>query len=85
MQKSKTVRPSAIPESTDDDGLPGLVKAERVAEWLDVERADVYQMVHTGEIPAYCIVRVGRRLRFYVDRLRSWLAELEGSSRASAK
>jgi excisionase family DNA binding protein len=73
------------PAAAHDDCLPELVKPERVAEWIGVSRAVVYQMVHVGEIPPHCVARIGRRLRFYADQLRSWLAEQQGSSRTSAK
>ena len=67
------------------DGMPHLISAERVAAVMGVSRKDVYSMVHREEIPARCIVRLGRRLRFYADRLTSWFAENEGYSRKSAK
>ena len=65
--------------------VPQLMKAERVAELMDCSRRDVYSMVHRGEIPPSCFLHIGRRLRFYADRLRDWLAENEGPSRTSAK
>lgn len=65
--------------------LPELAKAEHVAEWMHTTRQAVYLMVNRGEIPATCLFRIGRRLLFDADRLRSWLAEKRGSSHESAK
>lgn len=68
-----------------EDGLPELVRPERVAEWLGLDRRGVYLMVTRGEFPPECIVHIGRRLRFDAESLRSWLAEKRTSSRPSAK
>lgn len=63
--------------------LPELVTPERVAEWLGVSRHAVYLMVNRGEIPGS--IKIGRRLRFDADQLRSWLAEKRSPSRGSAR
>ena len=41
-----------------------------VAAVMRVSKMTVYRMVHSGELPA---VRVGRRLRYLVCDVRSWL------------
>jgi predicted DNA-binding transcriptional regulator AlpA len=63
------------------EGLPELMKAGQVADWLGETRAAVYAMVERGEFPSDVIIRFGpRRLRFDADGLRRWAAEKRGSS-----
>jgi excisionase family DNA binding protein len=62
------------------DEVEEIWKAEDVAESMKLGRTDVYQMVHSGEIPAWLIFRLGRRLRFDAVRFRRWFAEKRASS-----
>jgi len=48
-------------------------KAEWLAEILDMTRQQVYNAVGDGQIPASCIVRVGRRLRFKEAETLAWI------------
>lgn len=58
--------------------IPQLLSAKHVAERFDVPVLTVYKMVSAGEIPAECVVRIGRRLRFDARRLTTWLADQRG-------
>jgi excisionase family DNA binding protein len=49
---------------------PRLVKADAVAEMLDVDRFRVYELARTGQIPA---VRIGRSIRFNPERVVAWI------------
>lgn len=64
--------------------LPELLTPDDVATWLRITKQAVYDMVHRGEIPASCIVKIGTRLRFDAEALRRWLAEKRGHPQKSA-
>lgn len=49
---------------------PPLMTVDQAAEYLQISRRQVYNLVARGELP---IVRVGQRVRFEPDALRSAL------------
>ena len=57
-----------------------LVFAKDVAPILQVSEQRVYEMVRLGIIPAGVAVRMGRQVRFNLDRLHEWIEQ--GGSRA---
>ena len=50
-----------------------LIKVEELADVLSVPRSWVYQQTAAGTIPH---VRVGRYVRFDLDSVMAWLAEI---------
>ncbi len=48
-----------------------LATAEQVAELLNAPKSSVFEMGRHGTVPG--VVRVGRRLRFDLDKLEPWL------------
>jgi excisionase family DNA binding protein len=75
------IGPDAEPERTAanpllSDPLPGVtqhvLRAEDVAQLLDLSRWKVYEAIRLGEIPS---IRVGRRLLIPTHALRKWLSE----------
>jgi excisionase family DNA binding protein len=53
---------------------PLLLRAEEVAELLQISCSKVYEMINAGELPA---VRIGRSVRVHRETLRKWLEEQE--------
>lgn len=56
--------------------LPSDGKLKRV-DWLagllDVPLAQAYDVISSGQMPANCVFRVGRRIRLHEDRVREWM------------
>ena len=53
---------------------PGLWTLSDLCSFLNLSEAGARGMLKRREIPADCIVRLGkRRLRFIPDRIRTWL------------
>ncbi len=48
-----------------------LLKADEVAQRLDVPKSTIYELGRTGRIPG--VVRLGRTMRFQPDALEAWL------------
>jgi len=61
------------PPTTPKQDLPVCRKAEWLAEILDMTRQQVYNAAGDGKIPAECIVKVGRRLRFKEAETLAWI------------
>jgi excisionase family DNA binding protein len=53
-----------------NEATAGLLDVEGAAKFLGVSKSWVYQAAARGELPAY---RVGRKVRFTLELLRSWL------------
>ena len=74
-------------ETNDMQGQPLLVRAEEVAELLDVSRSKVFAMMASGELPG--VVRIGRSVRVSRASLERWVRERSGDettgSAASSK
>lgn len=58
-----------------------LVRAEVIAERLDVDRLRVYELARTGQIPS---VRIGRSLRFDPDAVEQWIRAGGTAAKAGA-
>ncbi len=58
-----------------------LLKAEQVAQALNVGRSKTYEMMASGELP---VVRIGRSVRVPADGLRRWIEEKSEDSEAEA-
>ncbi len=57
-----------------EDGHMRLLKADEVAEALQVPKPRVYELARQHALPA---VRIGRQLRFRQEAIETWLAALE--------
>ncbi len=54
-----------------------LLKAERVAQHLDISKSKAYQLMQTGTLPT---IRIGRSLRVPAKALTRWI---EANTRAA--
>ena len=49
-----------------------LLKAEQIAQALNVGRSKAYELMASGELP---VIRIGRSVRVPADGLRRWIEE----------
>ena len=74
MNTTKTSRPTARrPRSSSGSELPTLITIAAVAEYLGVSVRDVRRLVFERRIP---YVKWGHLLRFDIDDINAWLADL---------
>ena len=59
---------------------PQLLRAEEAAEFLNIGRAKVYEMMASGELPS---IRIGRAIRVPLTQLREWLETRVGANSAA--
>ena len=52
-----------------------LIKTDELAETLSITTKRVYEMVKQNKIPKYCIVKIGRNIRFDLEAIEMWLCE----------
>ena len=57
-----------------------LMNVREVSEYLSMPVATVYSYVNVGKIPANCIRRMGRALRFEVAELDAWVSSQGGAA-----
>jgi excisionase family DNA binding protein len=50
-----------------------LWTVKQAAEWLSLTEHALRTMLRRNQLPPDAIVRIGRRIRFRSDRLRTWL------------
>lgn len=60
----------------------GIMTAQEVAEYLRLDRATVYRLAQTGEIPA---VKVGRAWRFKKELIDEWFRQESTRTSPSGK
>ena len=63
---------------SNSDGMPELLTADEVAEFLRTSRKAIYSMVARGQLPEPC--RIGRRLLFERLELLSWAEKKRAAS-----
>lgn len=61
---------------------PDLIDVHGLARLLGSTPTAVYKALYRGEIPANCVVRIGRRVRFRSDSITAWLDSLTGKAAA---
>ena len=50
-----------------------LLTVEELSVYLSLPRGSIYTMRSLGKIPAECIVRIGRSLRFEKEKVDVWI------------
>lgn len=50
-----------------------LLNVTELSEYLATPKGSIYTMVFEGKIPADCIVRIGRALRFEKIKVDEWI------------
>lgn len=63
---------------SNSDGMPEMLTADEVAEFLRTSRKAIYSMVARGQLPEPC--RIGRRLLFERLELLSWAQKSRAAS-----
>lgn len=53
---------------------PTLRRVPWLAQLLDLSECQTYDAIAQGNVPAECIVRVGRRIRICEESVRAWIA-----------
>ena len=56
-----------------DESPPSLLTVPEVATYLRTTPAAAQKMIERGQIPASCVVRLGRRVLVRRDDLRRWV------------
>ena len=55
-----------------------LMNVDEFSEYVSMPRATVYTYVHNGKIPADCIRRIGRALKFEIAAVDRWVRHTPG-------
>ena len=57
-----------------------LLNISELATYLGTPKGSIYTMVCLRKIPQYCVVKLGRALRFEKDAIDRWINEKRCSS-----
>lgn len=69
-----------FPTSKPAADVPTMLTATQLAERLQLSVKQVYAWAAKGHIPASCIVRVGRSMRFDAASLTAWIDSMRGEA-----
>lgn len=72
-----------FPTSKPAADVPTMLTATQLAERLQLSVKQVYAWAAKGQIPAPCIVRVGRSMRFDAAAITSWIDSMRGGALAA--
>lgn len=61
-----------------------LLNAGELGEYLSLSRGSIYMMRFEGKIPAECVVRMGRALRFDREAINKWISEMKNATENSS-
>lgn len=51
-----------------------LMTVSELSEYLSIPKGSIYQMTFAQKIPADCIVKIGRSLRFEKGKIDAWVS-----------
>jgi len=57
-----------------------LMNVTELSEYLSISKGSLYTMVCMGKIPAECIVKIGRSLRFDKAKIDAWIDSRSAAS-----
>jgi len=57
-----------------------LMNVTELSEYLSISKGSLYTMVCMGKIPAECIVKIGRSLRFEKIKIDEWINSRSAAS-----
>lgn len=55
-----------------------MLRAQQVANRLNISRGKAYEMMGSGELP---VIRIGRSLRVRIESLERWIEEKENEGK----
>ena len=56
-----------------------LIAVKELSEYISMPVPTIYTYVSTGKIPADCIKRIGRALKFEVEAVNRWISAVSAS------
>jgi predicted DNA-binding transcriptional regulator AlpA len=63
-------------QHNEGEGLkPRLLNVDGLSRYISMPTASIYTYVSLGKIPASCIRRIGRALKFDREAIDAWVAE----------